>query len=173
MKEPYRIIYRPERVKKLNTLGEVTEQAIQWRTALLILAGGSVGRNNACHYPLKGHRQGKRIKSVEVKSILLGVLATLACREKTKRTWLEFSGGDFGLYILLQCLYRYMCTLDLWSKIRVTIATGPAKCRDKRGNCYRTGSNMSYSESEIRVRHSHEMEARQKLKGLCIDSKKV
>ena len=73
---------------------------------------------------------------------MLGVLATLACREKTKRTWLEFSGGDFGLYILLQCLY--MCILDLQSKIRVTIATGPAKCRDKRGNCYRTGGNMSH-----------------------------
>ena len=66
-----------------------------------------------------------------------------------------------------------MCILDLQSKIRVTIATGPAKCRDKRGNCYRTGSNMSHSESEIRVRHSHGMEARWKLRGLCMDSKKV
>ena len=41
---------------------EVTEQAIQRRTALLILARGSVERSNTCHYPLKGHRQGKRVK---------------------------------------------------------------------------------------------------------------
>ena len=55
----------------------------------------------------------------------------------------------------------------------MTIATGPAKHGDKRGNCYRASSNMSHSESEIRVRHSHGMEARQKLRGLCIDRKKV
>ena len=64
-------------------------------------------------------------------------------------------------------------TLDLQSKIRVTIATGPAKHGDKRGKCYRAGSNMSHSESEIRVRHSHGMETRQKLKRLCVDRKKV
>ena len=66
-----------------------------------------------------------------------------------------------------------MCTLDLQSKIRVTIATGPAKHRDKRGNCYRTGSSISHSESKIRVKHSHEMEARWKLRGLCVESEKV
>ena len=55
----------------------------------------------------------------------------------------------------------------------MTIATGPAKHGDKRGKCYRASSNMSHSESEIRVRHSHGMEARQKLRGLCIDRKKV
>ena len=88
-----------------------------------MLARGSVGWSNTCHYPLKGHRQGKRIKSVGAESILLGVLTALACRGKTKRTWLEFSGSNFGLYILLRCLY--MCTLDLQSKIRVTICYGP------------------------------------------------
>ena len=39
---------------------EVTKQAIQWRTALPILARG-VEWGNACHYPLKGHRQGKEM----------------------------------------------------------------------------------------------------------------
>ena len=72
----------------------------------------------------------------------LGVLTTLACRGKTKRTWLECSGSNFGLYILLQCLYIYI--LDLQSKISVTIATSPARCRDERGNCYRTGGNISH-----------------------------
>ena len=42
--------------------------------------------------------------------------------------------------------------------VRVTIATGPAKCRDKRGNCYRTSASVSHSESEIRDVHSHGME---------------
>ena len=135
------------------------------------LSKGSVEGSNTCHYPLKGCRQGKRVTVERVESILLGILTTLACRGKTKRTWLEFSGGNFGLYILLQCLY--MCILDLWSKIRVTIATGLVKYGDKRGKCYRASSNMSHSESEIRVRHSHGMEARWKLRGLCIDRKKV
>ena len=61
-----------------------------------------------------------------------------------------------------------MCTLDLRSKIRVTIATGPVKHGDKRGNCYRTGVGMSHSESEIRDVHSHGMEARWKLMRLCL-----
>ena len=39
---------------------EVTKQAIYLRTALLILAG-SVEWSNACHYPLKGCRQGKKM----------------------------------------------------------------------------------------------------------------
>ena len=51
--------------------------------------------------------------------------------------------------MLLQCLYIYI--LDLQSQIRGSIATGPAKCRDKRENCYRTSTNVSHSESEIRV----------------------
>ena len=32
---------------------------------LLILAGGSVEGSNACHYPLKGCRQGKQVKVEE------------------------------------------------------------------------------------------------------------
>ena len=40
------------------------------------------------------------------------------------------------------CTYMYI--LDIQSKISVTIATGPARCRDKRGNCYRIGGNMSH-----------------------------
>ena len=55
----------------------------------------------------------------------------------------------------------------------MTIATGPVKHGDKRGKRYRTSSNMSHSESEIRVRYSHGMEARRKLRGLCIDRKKI
>ena len=43
----------------------------------------------------------------------------------------------------------------------MTIATGPAKQH------YRTNSDMSHYESKIRDKHSHEMEVRQKLKGLC------
>ena len=39
---------------------EATKQAIHLRTVLLILAR-SVEWRNACHYPLKGHRQGKKI----------------------------------------------------------------------------------------------------------------
>ena len=73
-----------------------------------------------------------------------------------------FSGSNFGLYILLQCLYMY--TLDLQSWIRVTIATGLTRYRDKREKCYRASSNRSYYESEIRDKHSYEMEARQRLK---------
>ena len=36
-----------------------------------------------------------------------------------------------------------MYILDLQSKISITIATGSARHRDKRGNCYRTSGNMS------------------------------
>ena len=45
------------------------------------------------------------------------------------------------------------------------MTTDPAKHRDKRGNCYRTSTSVSHSESEIRDVHSHRMEARQKLRG--------
>ena len=58
-----------------------------------------------------------------------------------------------------------MHILDLQSKIRGTIATGAAKCRDKRENCYRTSASVSHSKSEIRDVHSHKMEARRKLRG--------
>ena len=44
-----------------------------------------------------------------------------------------------------------MCILDLQSEIRGTIATGPAKCRDKRENGYRASTAVSHSESEIRM----------------------
>ena len=36
------------------------------------LSEGSVERGNACHYPLKGCRQGQRVKDERVESILLG-----------------------------------------------------------------------------------------------------
>ena len=44
----------------LDLPAEATEQAIHLRTMLLILAR-SVEWGNACHYPLKGHWQGKKM----------------------------------------------------------------------------------------------------------------
>ena len=61
-----------------------------------------------------------------------------------------------------------MYILDLQSKIRVTIATGPAKHRDKRGICYRTSASVSHSKLEIWDVHSHGMEAGWRLMGLCL-----
>ena len=58
-----------------------------------------------------------------------------------------------------------MCILDVQSEIRGTTAIGPARCSDKRGNCYRASTNVSHSESEIRDVYSHRMEVEWKLRG--------
>ena len=58
-----------------------------------------------------------------------------------------------------------MCILDLQSKIRGTTATGPARHSDKRDKCYRASTYVSHSKSEIRGKHSHRMEAGQRLRG--------
>ena len=49
----------------------------------------------------------------------------------------------------------------------MTIATGPAKHRDKREKCYRASISVSHYESKISDKHSHEMEAGWELKELC------
>ena len=50
----------PHKAASQRPITEVIEQAIHWRTVLLILVR-SVEWGNACHYPLKGHKQGKEM----------------------------------------------------------------------------------------------------------------
>ena len=114
---------------------EVTEKAIHLRTALLILAG-SVEWGNACHYPLKGHRQGKEIVKGEGQVYLaLG----------TRRTGLQGKDQENLTRVLWWRLwFLYTTTMFVHVYARSLI-------RDKRDYCYWSSIAVSHSESEIRT----------------------
>ena len=84
---------------------EVTKQAIQWRTTLLILVRESVERGNTCHYPLKGHRQGQRVKMDRLSLSCLGYSPHWLAEKRPRE--LDWS----SLVVTLAFIYYYsVCT---------------------------------------------------------------
>ena len=118
-----------------GSIAETTEQAIHLRTMLLILAG-SVEWSNACHYPLKGHRQGKEIVKGEGRVYLAW---------GTRCTGLQGKDQENLTRVLWRWLWPlYTTTMFVHVYTRSLI-------RDKRDYCYWSSIAVSYSESEIRM----------------------
>ena len=89
---------------------------------LLILAGGSVEGSNACHYPLKGYRQGKQVK-------VGGGQVYLAW--DTCRTGLQGKDQEN----LTEVLWRQLWPLYTTTMFVNVYTRSPIK--DKRDYCYR------------------------------------
>ena len=118
-----------------GNISEATEQAIWWRTVLLILARG-VEWGNACHYPLKGHRQGKEMMKGKGQVYLAW---------GTRHTGLQGKDQENLTGVLWWWLWPlYTTTVFVHVYTRSPI-------QDKRDYCYWSSTAVSHSESEIRT----------------------
>ena len=124
-----------EALQRANAVAETTEQAIQWRTMLLILVRG-VEWGNTCHYPLKGHRQGKQMMKGRGQVYLAWGTCHTGLQGKDQEN-------------LTRVLWRQLWPLYTTTMFVHVYTISPI--RDKRDYCYWSSIAVSHSESEIRT----------------------